>query len=382
MTRRSILFPVLFAVGVSHGNDLCRAIDLSADRTKDSVVAAGTETHYQGHPTTVMTADGRVIAVWCTPHGGHAGPAAETSDGGKTWTRIDGRFPTGYVDHVNCPSAYRLVGPDGRARLWVWSQSKRRPGDREGDNFSCRRDPSRAMPSVMSEDEGRTWREMPPLGPQFACVMAFSSVVRRKDGAYLGLFHVGRDGKDQSPLRVLQAVTRDGGFTWSDPVEACAVAGRDPCEPFAFRSPSGDELCCLMRDNSRKGNSLVMFSRDEGKSWSAPREAPWALTGDRHQGLVLPDGRLLVAFRDVAKGSRTGGHFVAWLGTYDELCGQKDRPSCRFKLLHNYGGWDCGYPGLQLLSDGTTLAVTYVKYWNDARLQSVVAVRFRPQDFK
>ena len=149
-------------------------VDLSADASGDVIVAAGTEEAYQGHPTTVRTVDGRILAVWCTPHGGHCGPAAESADGGKTWTRIDGRFPKGYSDHVNCPSAYRLVGPDGKARLWVWSQSKRRDTDKPGDDWTCRQDVTRAMPSVASEDEGRTWREMPALGEKFACVMAFS----------------------------------------------------------------------------------------------------------------------------------------------------------------------------------------------------------------
>ena len=52
-------------------------IDLSGETNRHVIVADGTETVYQGHPTTVMTADGRIIAVWCTPHGGWCGPAAE-----------------------------------------------------------------------------------------------------------------------------------------------------------------------------------------------------------------------------------------------------------------------------------------------------------------
>ena len=47
--------------------------------------------------------------------------------------------------------------------------------------------------------------------------------------------------------------------------------GKHPCEPYVFRSPDGDELCCLMRENRRSGTSLVMFSRDEGKTWSQGR---------------------------------------------------------------------------------------------------------------
>jgi len=30
----------------------------------------------------------------------------------------------------------------------------------------------------------------------------------------------------------------------------------------------------LLRENSRKLNSFVIFSNDEGRTWSAPRELP------------------------------------------------------------------------------------------------------------
>ncbi len=176
-----------------------------------------------------------------------------------------------------------------------------------------------AMPSVMSADEGRTWKEMPLLGEKFRCVMAFASIVRLHDGSYLGMFHRGPGGADKPPLEVCQSVTKDGGFTWSEPTVVCAVKGKNPCEPYVFRSPKGDELCCIMRDNTRKGCSLMMFSRDEGKTWSKPEDTPWGLTGDRHQGVQLPDGRLFIAFRDMAPKSPTLGHFVAWVGSYDAI---------------------------------------------------------------
>ena len=36
-----------------------------------------------------------------------------------------------------------------------------------------------------------------------------------------------------------------------------------------------------------------------------------------------------------------------------------------------------GHPTTALLPDGTVVATTYIKYWNDARKQSVVCTRFR-----
>jgi hypothetical protein len=45
----------------------------------------------------------------------------------------------------------------------------------------------------------------------------------------------------------------------------------------------------------------------------------------------------------------------------------------RVKLLHGHTLFDLGYPGMELLPDGTIVATTYVKYWNDARKHSVVS---------
>lgn len=333
-------------------------VDLSKDVQRQVVIAAGTKEVYQGHPTTLLLPDGKTIfAVWSIGHGGFAGPMARSDDGGKTWSRIDDILPTEFTKHKNCPSIYRLIDPAGKERIWV---------------FSAQPD----MPRIVSEDMGKTWREEPSLGDAFRCVMTFSSIVRLKDGRYLGLFHRGPGGKDKAPLEVLQTETSDGGFTWSVPRIVAKVDGKNPCEPFVFRSPMGDELCCLMRENTHKGNSLVMFSTDEGKTWSKPIDTPWGLTGDRHMGVTLADGRLMIAFRDQAINSPTRGHFVAWVGTYDDV--KNSRPGqYRIKLLHNFAKWDCGYPGVELLPDGTIVATTYLKYQPGEAKHSVVTTRFK-----
>lgn len=339
--------------------------DISGETNRHAVIAQGTEEVYQGHPTTVLMPDGKTIfCVWSIKHGGAAGPMARSDDGGLTWKRLDDQLPPAFKTHQNCPSIYRLIDPKGQERLWVFSAWL-------GARFS-----TNGMPSIMSADGGKHWQEMPPLG--FPCVMTFSSIVRLKDGRYLGLYHKGPDGKDRSPLEVLQTITADGGFTWSQPRVVAAVPGKDPCEPFVFRSPDGAELCCLMRENTHKGRSLVMFSRDEGQTWSAPTDTPWGLTGDRHAGVFTLDGRMVVAFRDQASGSPTKGHFVAWVGKYDDI--KKSQPGeYRVKLLHSYATrvGDCGYPGMELLPDGTIVATTYIQYHPGKERNSVVSTRFK-----
>lgn len=340
-------------------------VDISGEKERHVIIAAGTEKVYQGHPTTLLMPDGKTIfAVWCVNHGGPAGPMARSDDGGLTWTRLDDTLPPGYATHQNCPSIYRLVDPAGKERLFVFSAAL---GKRGGPG----------MPSIMSEDGGKTWKERKPLG--FPCVMTFSSMVRLKDGRYLGLYHKGPEGRDRSPLQVLQTITADGGLTWSKPAVVAAVEGKNPCEPFVFRSPDGRELCALLRENTHKGDSLMMFSENEGETWSKPVDTPWGLTGDRHIGVHTPDGRMVVAFRDTALNSPTRGHFVAWVGTYEDI--RNHRPGAyRIKLLHSHAGGDCGYPGLELLPDGTLVATTYIKYEQGPNKHSIVSTRFKLEE--
>jgi dienelactone hydrolase len=337
-------------------------VDLSSDTARHVVIAAGTPEVYQGHPTTLLMPDGKTLfAVWNIGHGGHAGPVAKSEDGGLSWIRIDDRLPPSYSTHQNCPSIYRMVDAQGKERLWIFSAAL---GTRSGPG----------MPRVVSEDGGKTWAEDSPLG--FPCVMTFSSVVEIGPGKYLGLFHRGPDGKDRAPLEVLQTVTEDGGLTWSEPRTVAKVEGKSPCEPFAFRSPDGKELCCLMRENTRKGLSLVMFSSDQGVTWTEPKETSWGLTGDRHIGIPTQDGRMVFAFRDQAPQSPTLGHFVAWVGTYDDIRNGREG-AYRIKLLHSFAGRDCGYPGLERLADDTIVATTYIKYRDSNEKHSVVSTRFK-----
>jgi hypothetical protein len=345
----------LFAVNGQEQPDL-PLIDISGETGRHVIIAAGTPEIYQGHPTTVLMADGKTIyCVWSIGHGGHAGPMAVSHNGGLTWERLDDRLPAGFIRHENCPSIYRMMDMQtGKIRLWVFSAW---PG----------------MPRIMSENGGKTWVEKPPLG--FECVMTFSSIVRLSDGNYMGFYHR-RKGES---LVVLKTRTDDGGMTWSEPEVIADVEGKLPCEPFVFRSPSQRELCCLMRENTHKGRSLMMFSRDEGRSWSKPEDTSWGLTGDRHMGVYTQDGRLVIAFRDRAINSPYNGHFVAWVGTYDDIK-NKRAGEYRIKLLHSYAGSDCGYPGMEILPDGTIVATTYIKYREGNNKHSVVSIRFQIQE--
>jgi len=341
--------------------------DISGWKRRQTVIAAGTTNIYQGHPTTVLMPDGRTLfAVWTLEHGGACGPAARSEDGGRTWTRIDDLFPACYETHRNCPSIYRIVAPDGRARLMIFTNKK-------------------GVGRMASEDGGRSWRELPSL-PLKRVGMPFTGVVRLKEGTTAAFGQMGIESGRQTRTEkagqsVFMTVTADGGLTWGEPRIIASKEGKDLCEPFVLRSPDGSELCCLMRENFHQGRSMMCFSRDEGRTWSEPVDTPWGLTGDRHEGVQATDGRWVIAFRDRAIGSSTYGHIVAWVGTYDDI--KQGKPGqYRVKLLHSYAGGDCGYPGMECLPDGTILATTYIKYWDDTRRHSVVCVRFKLDELR
>ena len=362
--------------------DALKHIDLSEDTKRQIVIARGSPEPgaYHAHPTTTMLADNKTIfCVWNIGHGGHAGPMARSDDGGLTWARMDDELPLNYINFRNCPSIYRLTDPQSKERLWVFAA--RTLTDKENPKSISGRHEG-FMPRIVSEDDGKTWRELPPIGGSvakddpFRNIMTFSNIVRLKDGFYLGMFHRGAAGKDAN-LQVLQSVTRDGGFTWSEPAMACdgtKLDGKDPCEPYVFRSPDGGELCCLMRENRRSGTSLVMFSRDEGQTWSKAVDTPWGLTGDRHHGIRLSDGRLVIVFRNASPQSIDKGGFVAWVGTYEDI--KQGKPGqYRVSLLKTFK--DGFYPGIHLLPDGTIVATTYTTYRKDDGGCSIVSGRFK-----
>jgi hypothetical protein len=118
-----------------------------------------------------------------------------------------------------------------------------------------------------------------------------------------------------------------------------------------------------------------MFSNDEGRTWSQPRELPAALTGDRHTGRYAPDGRLFISFRDTTLESPTQGDWVGWVGTYDDIAKGR-QGQYRVRLMDNKDRWDCAYPGVEILPDGTFVTTTY-GHWTEGESPYVVSVRFK-----
>jgi len=334
-------------------------IDLSQESERHIIVATGTRTDYRGQVNTVLMNDGKTMfAVWSIGHGGKCGPLKKSTDGGLTWSDML-PTPQNWRSVSSCPCIFRLTDTEGMERLFVLAGRGK-------------------LHQSMSLDAGRTWTPMRANG---LYKPGGNTVIVPVEGGrkHLLLAQRGPASKptNEKTQAIWQATSSDGGQTWTDYRKVCVVPDAVPCEPDLIRSPDGRQLLCLMRESSRRLNSLMMISDDEGKSWSKAKELTASLTGDRYMSCYAPDGRLVVVFRDRAKGSPTAGHYVAWVGQYDDIIHGREG-QYRVKLLHHHGAFgDCGYSGLEHLPDGTLVATTYVKYRPGPEKNSIFSVRFK-----
>jgi hypothetical protein len=333
-------------------------VDLAAD-TDRQVVVDREPGQYLGHPTTVLLEDGKtILCVYPKGHGKGAIVYKRSEDGGKSWSE---RLPTpaSWATSLETPTIYRTVDRAARKRLLLFSGLY----------------PIRLS---VSEDDGRSWSELRPIGP-YGGIVAMASLVRLRDGSHLAMFHDdGRffreGGNVDGIFRLYQVRSEDGGLTWGEPHVVFQSGEVHLCEPGLVRSPDRRRLAALLRENRRLRNSHVIFSDDDGATWSAPRELPSSLTGDRHVLRHAPDGRLFATFRDMAAGSPTRGDWVGWVGRFADLVSGGEG-QYRVRLMKNHEGTDCAYPGLELLPDGTFVATTY-GHWTAGEPPYVVAVRF------
>jgi hypothetical protein len=353
---------VATAVGAQQGSPL-RPLDLSTDTTRQVVVdrEAG---QYLGHPTTVLLADGRtMIIVYPRGHGEGAIVMKRSNDGGRTWSeRLP--VPASWATSKETPTIHRVQDAKGVERLILFSGL-----------YPIR--------MAVSSDNGRTWSDLTPIG-EYGGIVAMASVVASRTGRghYLAFFHddgrfFAQGGKATTPrtFTVYQTRSTDGGMSWGAPTVVWTGQDLNLCEPGAVRSPDGKRLALLLRENRRMARSHVVFSDDEGQSWSKPREVAASLTGDRHAAVHAPDGRLFVSFRDMAEGSATKGDWVAWVGTWEDIEQGRDG-QYRVRLMDNTNAWDAAYPGVELLPDGTIVTTTY-GHWAANEPPYIVSVRLR-----
>ena len=258
-------------------------IDLN-DETHRQVVVDRESGQYLGHPTTCLLEDGKtMLCVYPKGHGRGAIIYKRSDDGGLTWSD---RLPTpaSWSTSQEVPTMHRVVDSAGKKRIIMWSGLY----------------PARL---AVTEDDGANWSELKPAGDWGGIVvMGFVEPLKTGKGHYMAMFHddgrfFSKTSERTGTFKLFKTLSTDGGLTWSTPDVVYQSSEVHLCEPGCIRSPDGRKLAVLLRENARRKNSHVIFSEDEGKTWSKPRELPLSLTGDRHTGKYSADGRLLISFR-------------------------------------------------------------------------------------
>lgn len=355
-------------------------VDISGEKDRQVIVdrEAG---QYLGHPTTVLLEDNKtMLTVYPKGHGRGAIVYKRSTDAGKTWSE---RLPTpkSWETSLEVPTLHRVVDAAGKKRIIMFSGL-----------YPIR--------MAVTEDDGANWSELKAIG-DFGGVVTMSTVLDLKTpGHYLAFFHDDgrfiRGGSEEKyrvktphsdhtspaakPWRfwVYTCLSKDGGLTWSVPTPIAMLPDASLCEPGVLRSPDGKQIAVLLRENSRKYNSFVIFSNDEGLTWTEPKELPAALTGDRHVAKYAPDGRLFISFRDTTHVSPTKGDWVGWVGRYEDIVNGTEG-QYRVRFMDNTKGADCTYPGVELLPDGTFVTTTY-GHWTEGEMAYVVSVRFKLEE--
>jgi hypothetical protein len=351
-------------------NDTCPTrIDLN-DQLHRQVVVDREPGQYLGHPTTCLLEDGKtMLCVYPKGHGRGAIVYKRSTDSGLSWSD---RLPTpaSWATSQEVPTLHRVIGPDGKKRIIMWSGLY----------------PARL---AVTGDDGGNWSELKPVGDWGGIVvMGFVEALKTGKGHYLAMFHddgrfFTKNGKKTSTFKLYKTFSEDGGLTWSFPEVVYQSSDVHLCEPGCIRSPNGKRLAVLLRENARRKNSHVIFSDDEGTSWSQPRELPLSLTGDRHTGKYAPDGRLFISFRCISPTSKRDGRpfegdWVGWVGTWDDIAGGRDGQYF-VRLKDNTKSYDTSYPGVEVLPDGTFVTTTY-GHWVQGEPPYILSVRFKLEE--
>lgn len=350
------------------GKNSLSFVDLDGEKERQ-VVVDRQEGQYLGHPTTVLLEDKKTI-LCVYPKGHGRGPILfrKSIDEGLTWS-LPLPTPENWQTSLETPTIHRVVDASGKKRLIVWSGLY----------------PARLS---ISEDDGQNWTPLKAAGDWGGIVVMSAVLAVEKPGKYMALFHDdGRyfnpaantknkpDAKTPAQFTLYKTLSEDGGLTWSFPEAIYSSNQVHLCEPGAIRSPDGKQIAVLLRENRRVKNSHIIISEDEGRHWSEPRELPLPLTGDRHTAVYAPDGRLFVSFRDMAKDSPTKGDWCGWVGTYSDIIEGRDG-QYRVRLKKNYKGFDCGYPGVEIVEDGTIVTTTY-GHWTPKEQPYILSIRLK-----
>ena len=361
-----------------------------SDIDKDENNAKGRR--YLGQPDMVMLDDNRtLLTVYPVGHGHGKLVMQVSEDAGETWKEKTD-IPSSWSKSLETPTIYKLHLANGKTRLMLitglpnWGNGETDANGHIG-----------GWNTSYSDDGGKTWTEYKNWhekkkdGSTNYTIVAMASLVQLKDAngndiqKWMGVYH------DVNYVNYKTYLTFDenGNEQWSEPEpylsEYRAIESTyQMCEIGMFRSPDGNRIVGLARSQSHNNPSTLIYSDDEGETWSEPMDLPGSLAGERHKALYDPvSGKLVIAFReiqyDLNKNNQfdgandwMAGDWVAWVGTYEDLMEQNDG-QCHILLCEDwannrYSG-DTGYTGMVVLPDGTFVMDSY-GHWDKEFSQS------------
>ena len=357
--------------------------ELPENRLSDIEKAPGTDRQYLGQPDMVRTSTGRLITAYPKGHG--KGPIIMqiSDDNGETWTEKNDT-PSSWVGSQETPTLYVLPLENGIERIMMitacpgWGTDSN--GHQTGWNTSY------------SDDNGETWTEYKHWYPNHKdgslnkAIVGMASLVQLKDddGNYIqkwmGVYH------DYGYVNYKTYLTfnENGEEQWSEPEPYLSEyrnieSTYQMCEIGMFRSPDGKRIVGLARSQSHNNPATMIYSDDEGKTWSKPMDLPGSLAGERHKAAYDPiSGRLVISFREITydlngnnifdgNSDWLAGEWVAWVGTYEDLMEQRDG-QYRIEIAKDYSNnaksGDTGYAGVVVLEDGTFIMDSY-GHWDE-----------------
>lgn len=375
--------------------------------------------NYLAHPDMLLTPDGDLLVTFTQGHG--KGPLAmrKSADFGESWSERIENTPESWEKSQETSTLYNLDFVDengeftGENAMIMISGCPHWSGTTIKKNgFNC----------SISQDKGANWSEFENFyGIEWAkgstkrkaydAIVAMSSLTQIKENGkfqnkWLGTFH----DHDFKNYRTYLTINRseDGKLSasWTQPELLLGNLRSyekkyNICEVEIIRTPNadgtaltGDTLILLGRSNTHKAGSVILFSDDEGITWTSPKELPAELTGDRHKAEYDPiNKKLMVSFRHInVNGKRfsnldtthaiTSLGWVGWVGTFDDLLAFRDGAPEHIgeKLIvlsSGYkGGADCGYSGTAY-KDGEFVAVSYGTFDEEAENPYILSVKFR-----
>ena len=359
--------------------------DLDSEHLSTIERKPGTDRQYLGQPDMIRTRTGRLITAYPVGHG-HGPIVMQISDNnGESWTEKTDT-PTSWRNSQETPTLYTLNMADGSERLMMITACPGWGTDHAGNRYGWN--------TSYSDDNGKTWTEYEHFYTQFSngqdnpVVVGMASLIQLKDkeGNYIqkwmGVYH-----EQTGFVNYKTYLTFDdqGNQHWTEPVpylaEHRAIEQRNQmCEIGMFRSPDGKRILGLARSQSHNNLSTLIYSDDEGETWSEPMDLQGALAGERHKAVYDPiSGRLVITFREIRydlNGNNRfdggndwrAGDWVAWVGTYEDLLEQNEGDYMitlsRDYAKNRYGG-DTGYAGVVVLEDGTFIMDSYGHWDND-----------------